>query len=189
MKGRAIYGGYDATRGIISLNIGAVAPDEVQKWAEQKYLDVEIDVPGKKRSLNANAYFHLLVSKIAEATHSTNTEVKNRLIRDNGQYEIINGKRPVYLVHKDFLEDMLLREDIHFKPEGFDGDRVRLAVMRGSHTYNTREMAHLIDMTVQEAKELDIETLPPQEIERMMKQWDVQVGIREKKANENSPLC
>ena len=75
------------------------------------------------------------------------------------------------------------------KPEGFDGDRVRLAVMRGSHTYNTREMAHLIDMTVQEAKELDIETLPPQEIERMMKQWDAQVGIREKRANENSPLC
>ena len=47
-------------------------------------------------------------------------------------------------------------------------------VMRGSHTYDTKEMSRLIDGTVQEAKEHGIETLPPDELERMMSTWHPQ---------------
>jgi hypothetical protein len=45
--------------------------------------------------------------------------------------------------------------------------------MRGSHTYDSREMSRLIDGTVSEAKELGIETLSPAELERMKQQWRV----------------
>jgi hypothetical protein len=48
---------------------------------------------------------------------------------------------------------------------------VRVAVMRGSHTYDTREMSRLIDGTVEEAKELGIETLTPEQLERMKASW------------------
>ena len=45
-------------------------------------------------------------------------------------------------------------------------------VYRGSHTYDTKEMSILIGGTVQEAKDLDIETMPPDELERMMKAYE-----------------
>lgn len=43
--------------------------------------------------------------------------------------------------------------------------------MRGSHTYDTKEMSRLIDGTVEEAKELGIETLTPDQVERMKQAW------------------
>ena len=36
--------------------------------------------------------------------------------------------------------------------------------MRGSHTYDSKEMSRLIDGTVSEAKELGIETMPLDEL-------------------------
>lgn len=44
-------------------------------------------------------------------------------------------------------------------------------VMRGSHTYNTVEMARLIDGVIGEAKELDIETITVTERDKMLEQW------------------
>ena len=188
MTRRAIFGGYDSRTGTISLEVGALPEETVRKWRDEKILVVDIDLPGKKRSLNSNSYFHILVSKIAEALGTSNTEVKNKLIRDYGQYEIIDGKRPLYRVKDDFADIMLLREDIHFKIEGREGDMVLLSVMRGSHTYNTREMKKLIDGTVEEAKTLGIETLTPRELEEMLKKWDVTVERREQREKESSPL-
>jgi hypothetical protein len=45
--------------------------------------------------------------------------------------------------------------------------------MRGSHTYDTKEMARLIDGVVYEAKSIGIETLSPDELERMKSLWKV----------------
>lgn len=130
-------------------------------------LTIEVSREKKKRSLDANAYFHVLVNKIAGSVGASITSVKNRLIRDYGQYEYIDGHIPTLLVKPEYLEDFLNSEAIHLKQEGMEGDRARLAVMRGSHTYNTEEMSRLIDGTVAEAKELGIETLPPSELARL----------------------
>ena len=159
---------------VIILTVVSVESKEIPRLSDGVMCDI---VPHKeKRSLDANAYFHVLVGKIAQVINSSNTEVKNRLIRDYGQYEFINDKIPTYIVNADFVDEMLNREDIHFKHIGWDGDRARMAVMRGSHTYNTAEMSHLIDGTVSEAKELGIETLPPEELKRMMEQMEKRNG-------------
>ena len=44
-------------------------------------------------------------------------------------------------------------------------------IYKGSSEYDTREMAILIDGIVQECKEQNIETLPPEEIEMLKNQW------------------
>ena len=44
-------------------------------------------------------------------------------------------------------------------------------IFKGSSEYDSREMAVLIDGIVSEAKELDIETLPPAEVERLKNMW------------------
>ena len=44
-------------------------------------------------------------------------------------------------------------------------------IYRGSSTYDSKEMSLLIEGTVSDAKDLGIETIPPDELERMMLMW------------------
>ena len=160
---------------ILSLMIDSSGSEELQKICEQQKLSVKLARWTEKRSLNANAYFHVLVSRIATILHVSLTEVKNQLIRDYGAFEYIDGQIPTFRLKAEYEQQMLNREELHVKPIGReieDGTEwVRFAFMRGSHTYNTAEMSRLIDGTVQEARQMGIETLPPQEIERMKASW------------------
>lgn len=129
----------------------------------------------EKRSLNANAYFHKLCTLIAEAIGASLIEVKNRLIREYGQYEYVDGMIPTYLVKEEYVEAMQVKEGVHFTLLGFETiDGIvygKMAAMRASHTYDTKEFSRLLDGTVREAKELGIETLTPDELERMINAW------------------
>ena len=138
-------------------------------------LDIDVKKHRARRSLNANSYFHVLVTKIAGAIGATNTEVKNHLIREYGAFEYIEGVIPTIRMKAEYENAMLSSETLHVKPIGRewkDGcEWTRLALMRGSHTYDTTEMSRLIDGTVSEAKELDIETLTPLTLARMKRTW------------------
>ena len=136
-----------------------------------KDICIEIDKWSDKRSLNANSYFHVLVGKIAKALHASNTEIHNWLIAEYGQMDFELGQ-----ISLDDHIDWRRLDGIHLQPTSeyiFDGDQAfhKYNVMRGSHTYNTQEMAHLIDGTVSEAEELGIETMTPDELERMKQLW------------------
>lgn len=138
---------------------------ELQKWRE-------------KRSLSANAYFHVLCGKIAENARERVTEVKNQLIADYGQPERLEDGG---IMVATILDSVPWRkvEGMHLHPTtatrtDSDGKLYRdYVVMRGSHTYDTKEMSRLIDGAVMEAKELGIETLTPDELERMKARWKV----------------
>lgn len=148
--------------------------EELPKYDELKDSDLDIEVKAyrKKRSLNANAYFHVLAGKIAEATGQSHTEAHNHLIAEYGQMdaEVQN------IIMDDEIPYQKL-ETLHLRPTTAtrlmdNGKLYRVYyVMRGSHTYDTKEMARLIDGTVSEAKELGIETLTPDELERMKASW------------------
>ncbi len=145
---------------------------KIYESTKDKDISVEIEKWSDKRSGRANRYFHELVDEIAEAIKSSHTEVHNKMIADYGQMDTT-------------LEYIILRDDIpwqkvdvmHLRPTTAtrtldDGKLYRVFhIMRGSHTYDTKEMARLIDGTVSEAKELGIETMPPEELERMIAAW------------------
>ena len=59
----------------------------------------------------------------------------------------------------------------HWMPIRSNGTFNAYAMIKGSSEYDTKEMSHFIDGIVAEAKELGIETLPPDELESMMKAW------------------
>ena len=136
-----------------------------------KDLDVVAKVHREKRSLNANAYFHVLSGKIAEKAGTSLNHEKNRLIREYGQYEVIDGMIPTLTAKEKYEDKMLDMEGVHLKVVERPGIVVKMAVMRGSHTYNTAEMSRLIDATVEEAKEWGIETMTPDQLERMKAAW------------------
>lgn len=137
------------------------------------FLYITAKKQGKKRSLNANAYFHLLVGKIAEKMHISKQRAKNELLGRYGQREFTDKGLMIISVRSDI--DLLEREDIHCVPVGYgkvnDTEFTHWAIIRGSHTYDNLEMAALIDGTVEEAKELGIPTETPDEIERMKQLW------------------
>ena len=165
----------------VSFEVDAV--DELNGM-EDKELTLRITRRANKRSLNANAYFHVLVGKIADKLSITKAEAKNRLLGDYGQREI-DENGPVMISAYSSIK-MEKREDIHCVVIGYahlqGKDFTHYALVRGSHTYNTAEMSHLIEGTVQEAKDLGIETLPPAELERMMKAWQSQYCRNQKNA-------
>lgn len=134
----------------------------------------------KKRSLDANAYYWVLVAKLGDKLNLSKPHLHNILLRRYGQPAIIDGKM-IYLVLPD--SDQRARaadeaETFHIKPTsevktGRDGERFRTYVMlRGSSTYNTEEMAHLIDGLVSECKESGIETASPEELKRMLELYE-----------------
>ena len=149
--------------------------DEI-RGMEKQDLEITVKKYREKRSLSANAYFHVLVGKIADAMRISKEKSKNILLGHYGQREIIDQKPVVISVISSV--DMQEREDIHCTPVGFghvDGKEFRhWAVVRPSHTYDTREMAVLIDGPVEEAKALGIETLSPDEIKKMEAAWQSQ---------------
>lgn len=133
----------------------------------------------RKRSLDANAYYWKLISKLAEKLHISKGRMHNIILRKYGQREYIDGKIVTMPIpDTEGAENTILEaETYHIKPtsqvkEGKDGQMYRTYVMlRGSSSYDSKEMSELIDGLVSDCKEMGIETLPPEEIEQMLKAW------------------
>lgn len=140
------------------------------------FLYITVKKLSKRRSLNANAYFHLLVGKIADALDPpiSKARAKNILLGKYGQREIDKNGPLIISVRSDI--DLLEREDIHCVPVGYgkvnDTEFTHWAIIKPSHTYDSLEMSRLIDGTVEDAKELGIPTLSENEIKHMEQLWN-----------------
>ena len=134
----------------------------------------------KPRSLTANNYFYALCTKVAEKLRISLNEVHNQMLSRYGYPEFIDDK-VVYFILPDNI-DVIKLEGVHLKAtsktqvlDNGDLNRVYI-VMRGSHTYNTVEMARLIDGVISEAKDLGIETITVTEKDKMLEQWGKAYG-------------
>lgn len=132
----------------------------------QQLWDIE---PHKEpRSKKANAYFHRLVGLLANGEKAKFYQKKNELIMQYGNHEFLRDKdgKPKYVLLKDddeYKSDPLY----HYYPtqyvDEFRGMQMRAFVMfQGTHEYDSKAMAHLIDCTRNECLGCDI---PMSEIE------------------------
>lgn len=133
-----------------------------------------------KRSLDSNAYYWVLLSKLAEDLHISKPRAHNIMLREYGQVELVDGSR-CYVRIPDTEEaenDVMERTVFHLRPtsqvvEGKDGINYRTyVVLMGSSRYDTAEMSHLLDGLIYECKLLGIETATPEELERMKQLYD-----------------
>lgn len=156
---------------IISFLIDSL-PSDLEELTGGGALDITAKRHRERRSLNANAYFHVLANKIATKNGESITETKNGLIAEFGQIDEF-----VKMIILDDAIDWRKIAALHLRPTNAtrvldNGKLYRVyCVMRGSSTYNTAEMAHLIDGAVEAAKELGIETLTPEKLVRMKAAW------------------
>lgn len=159
----------------VTFQINTEPIEELNTLATIDEVDIVAKKHRKKRSLDANAYFHVLVGKLADRLCISKTRCKNILIGRYGQQEFLEDGQPVVLKTNISVEKMLEQEFLHCAPCGCKHENgievIFYKVFRGSHTYDTKEMSILIDGTVTEAKDLGIETIPPAELERMVSKW------------------
>lgn len=139
--------------------------------------EFEITEFHEKRSLNANSYYWALIGKIAETQSIPKEEIHRQMLIDYGTWEYEEDGSPKWVI---LPKNKPLPKDGYFFDTKADvvvkgvnsGEEMGHAyiVIRGSHTYKSDEMKRLLDGVIQEAKNLDIETRTPQEIELMIQQ-------------------
>lgn len=141
---------------------------DLDRLSGNKELMIQAKVHRNKRSLDSNAYAWVLMQKIAEATGLDKWDVYlNCLQRYSRAFthvivkpNAIDRLKELYRVCIDLGEVTVNGKTGH-----------QLQVYFGSSTFDTKEMSVFIDGIVSECRDLEIELLPPSEIERMKKEW------------------
>ena len=134
------------------------------------YVELTVEKWSDKRSLQANAYFHVLANKIASATKSSLDDVKKILVTNYGTLARgADGKCMAAKLPKNTDIDLIYPYYRHIG-EDENGLEMYLFFKRTSDLTKT-EMNTLIQGTVDEAKTLGIQTLTPQEIKAMMNRY------------------
>lgn len=136
-------------------------------------LDIEIKKHREKRSKSANAYFHVLVNKIAAETGGSDEAVKKNLVLEYGTIARDNdgatvGFKLPETVNVDTIYPYVKCFDIREE----NGKRFKCyLVYKQTHLMDSKEMARLIDGAIETAQELGIETETPEELERFKNEW------------------
>lgn len=143
--------------------------------ALSKLLDVEkLDIRAikfrKKRSLDANAYLWVICTKIAEVVKSSKDEIYEEMLQKYGFFAQDDSGNYITVTAKAEID--ITKLGGHWKFYKTNGKFSSYLLIKGTSEYNTAEMAHFIDSVVQDAKDLGIETLPPDELERMKAGWN-----------------
>lgn len=140
--------------------------DNTKKYEVKEYKE--------KRSNDANAYFHVLVNKLARYINISDKDMK---IKMNLQYGTIakdaNGNSVGIKIPKgtditqfyDYAKWFGECEENGIK---FD----KYLFYKQTHTLNTKEMSQLINGVIEECRERGIETKTQSEINSLLESWD-----------------
>lgn len=139
---------------------------EIAPLLREKPYVCEIKPYVKKRSLDANAYFHVLCDAIAKATKRTPDEIKINLnttygtlaTDTDGQYVAVILPEKVKV--EDFYSYAKWYKSVEINNKKFNS----YLLYKPTHELNSKEMATLIDGTIYEAEQLGIETKTPAEL-------------------------
>lgn len=139
-----------------------------------KELDVEIKQHRNRRSLSANAYFHVLVNKIAQVLKESDEDIKTRLVVDYGVIaKDEDGQTIGFKLPASVNVDRIYKYTRLFDQRTENGKLFNCYIVyKPSHEMDTAEMSRLIDGAITEAKELGIQTDTPETLARLREEWE-----------------
>lgn len=163
-------------KGQQELTLTLTAKQDMSKIAnivnDNKLLAVEIKQHRKKRSLDANSYAWVLMSKIADVLRTSKEEIYIQMLKRYGQRE-----KELISVIAEGLETIKRATNNHCYEVGeseLNGKIFKhLAILIGSSQYDSKEMAILIDGIISECKELGVNTITENEKLEMLGKWGV----------------
>ena len=121
----------------------------------------------KKRSLNANNYSYLLSDKLADALRISKEECHFLMLKRYGQKTVISVIKEAAKEFQSMVDYSEEIADTEMNGKTF----THIKVFKGSHLFDTVEMATYIDGIISECKEQGIPTDTPQEIARLKAEW------------------
>lgn len=161
----------------LEINEKIAASDKFENLRKFDKLVVKISKYRKKRSTDANSYFWVLCTQLAEAlsdekTLHTSEDIYRQTIRESGIY------RDFPNLSKDqakTLQTAWKKQGLGWFSEQVDyaqnGENVFIRCYYGSSVYNEKQMSRLIDNIIQDCQAVGIETKTPDEIARLKSLW------------------
>lgn len=134
-----------------------------------KILRVIVKLFVETRSLTANAYFHALCGKMAAVLRTDIESVKKHLVNSYGVCAERDGHPVTITLPKGERADDYYPYCVWI---GGDANGDTYALMKQTHVMDSREFARLLDATIDECRELNIEVLPDEEVKRLYAQID-----------------
>lgn len=134
-------------------------------------LSIEVKPFRKKRSLDSNAYCWVLIDKLAEKLGESKETIYRQYITNiGGNCEI------VCVLNKavDRLCQGWRRNGIGWQTQTIESQIpgcTNVILYYGSSTYDSAQMARLLDLIIQDCKQLGIPTETPDEIARLKSMW------------------
>jgi hypothetical protein len=125
----------------------------------------------ERRSLDANRYFWKLLDQIADALHSEKNDLYLSYVKRVGPFKdftLTEGEAKTFRKAWSMLGIGWPTEQVDYDASG---EFVIIRAYYGSSQYNTKQMSRLIDLVVEDAKDLGIETMTPAELERLKEDW------------------
>lgn len=153
-----------------AVDVESDAIDKLEKWLGE---DVVLDVDRfrNKRSLNANRYFWQLCSQIAKKLGIKLETAYILQLTSHGVFDDIEViSDAVDLIKPLYRHCEVIGEEVIDR-----GNTVsKMSVLRcwtGSSHYDTKQMADLINGTVNDCEDLGIETWSQEEIQMLIENW------------------
>ena len=161
---------YNTSKLKISLLLDTNNKDVIEELKNENKLNIELKKYSKKRSLDANAYAWVLLGELQEVLNIPKEDIYKDLIKNIGSYEVVPIKNEaVEKFRNAWSKNGLgwITETTKSKLEGF----TNVLAYYGSSVYSVSEMSRVIDLIVQECKQLGIETKPKAELDSMLIEW------------------
>ena len=138
-------------------------------------LQIRAEKQRKKRSLDANDYLWVLCTKIAQKlqdgkTMVTKEEVYRKHIEAVGKYEPLAMAESAVERFSQVWAKNGTGWLVKVVDSKLDGCK-KVFAYYGSSVYDTKEMTRLIDSVIEDCRALDIETMPPAELDALLKEW------------------
>lgn len=142
-----------------------------QEFADGSVVALKVDKKQKKRSLDSNAYFWILVDKLSQRLNIPKEEIYRNAIRN------ISGVSEIVCVQDKAVEKLCqgwqrtgLGWQTETMPSKLEGC-TNVVLYYGSSSYTQSQMTMLIENIVQDCKAVGIETLTPLELSRLLEGW------------------
>lgn len=165
---------YETRKPKISLILDTNSLDIVEQLKNENKLNIEMKKWYKKRSLDANAYCWVLCNNIANELSKNGIITKEEVYRDAIQQ--VGSFEPFIVQEKTFdkFKRIWEKQGLGFLVQEVSrqGKCIKVNCYYGSSTYDSKEMSLLIEILIQSAKSLNLETKSQKEIDSLLESWD-----------------
>ena len=151
--------------------------NEINQVEELKGLKLNVELKRwiKKRTLDCNAYMWVLIQKIAEKISTedaivTKEDIYKDAIKNVGAYSIVPIKSEAVEEWIRIWQSNGIGWVCETQPSKLDGF-TNVMCYHGSSVYNQKEMNRLVNVIVEECRNLGIETKPDEELKSLLEEW------------------